>query len=87
MQMSAVLAAMPEQDRLLSQVQLQCAWNYLNLFDKPEEAGIMFQESLKACTLQVPIAAVHVLIMLMIIMLLLIMIMMMTLITIIECDL
>ena len=59
-QMSAVLAAMPEQDRLLSQVQLQCAWNYLNLFDKPEEAGIMFQESLKACTLQVPIAAVHV---------------------------
>ena len=52
-QMSAVLAAMPEQDRVLSHVQLQCAWNYLLHFDKPDDAGKMIRESLDANLLQV----------------------------------
>ena len=60
MQMSAVLAAMPEQDRLLSDVQLQCAWNYVNFLDKPEEAGKMIRESLAVRKLKVRVAFVRV---------------------------
>jgi hypothetical protein len=51
--MVAVLSKMPEQDRLLSNVQISCAkMNYM-FFKKSAEAGEMIRESLEARRLKV----------------------------------
>ena len=52
-QMVAVLSKLPDQDRVFSNVQLQCAsMNYL-YFNKSAEAGEMIRESLEARRLKV----------------------------------
>jgi hypothetical protein len=47
-QMLLVLQDMPEQDRLLDDVQLQCAYMNYQYFNKSPEAGRMISESLEA---------------------------------------
>jgi hypothetical protein len=46
--MLLVLQDMPEQDRLLDDVQLQCAYMNYQYFNKSPEAGRMISESLEA---------------------------------------
>ena len=56
-QMVDVLSKMPEQDRVFSDVQLQCAsMNYV-YFKKSAEAGEMIRESLQARRLKVQIVS------------------------------